>query len=201
MITWITDFAVVNPIYLSAGVSTANRIKNVLMAVDKALTYYIRMVNKFAQMDQRLIKDFVKFITDEKDGFAGAVIRIVNKLNKVGLWSAAKAVIIAKSLRPIFTTISKFMEVVEKFANMKYVTEWDKDGRPVAYKPITTTMFKDAADTISTSFMIFLTSLGNAMKSWDYKKTWILRLMKNSLGPVMKSVAVFTDAILAAVTT
>jgi hypothetical protein len=93
------------------------------------------------------------------------------------------------------------MEVVEKFANMKYVSEWDKNGKPAAYKTITPEMFKSAANAISSSFMIFLIFLGNAMKSWDHKKVWILDLMKDSLGPVMKSVALFTDAILAAVTT
>jgi hypothetical protein len=82
---------------------------------------------------------------------------------------------------------------------MRYVSEWDKDGKPVAYEPITPEIFKKAADTISSSFALFLNYLGLAMKSWDVKSLLIITLMKDSLGPVMMSVATFTNAIISAI--
>jgi hypothetical protein len=54
----------------------------------------------------------VNFITDEKNGFVGSIMQIVDKLNKVSTESAAKASAIAISLRPIFSTIGTFMNIV-----------------------------------------------------------------------------------------
>jgi hypothetical protein len=88
------------------GVKTANAVSNVLKAVDKTLTYYINMINKYAQLDKSMLTSFVAFITDDKNGFTGSIINIVDKLNEVGIWSALKASFIAAHLRPIFTTIA-----------------------------------------------------------------------------------------------
>jgi hypothetical protein len=53
-----------------------------------------------------------------------------------------KAKFIAGRLKPIFDTISKFFEIIKNACNLNYVSEWDKDGKPIAYKSITMPMLK-----------------------------------------------------------
>lgn len=88
------------------------------------------------------------------------------------------------------------MTVVKAFGEMKYVTEWDKDGKPIKYESMTPDLFMRAANSISTSFTLFLTQLGKSMESWDYRKAFVLMLLKDSLGPVMQSIGAFVDGIM-----
>jgi hypothetical protein len=77
-----------------------------------ALIYYVGIVNSFNALNKSMLKNFIKFVTDEKSGFVGSIMLIVDKLSEVGVYSAAKASIIAILLKPIFSTIGDFMDVV-----------------------------------------------------------------------------------------
>lgn len=183
---------------ITRGASVMKQISHTMEYVGKALNIYFDVLKQSKQFTLNDIKKFNEFVVG-KQGFAGSVIDIVDKLEAVGIKSAAKAAVISALIRPIFITIKDFMKVIEMFANMKYATEWDKDGHPIAYESITPQMFKDAAIAISSSFATFLVYLSAGMKTFDVKSIFAIRLLKDSIGPVMKSVATFTDAILAAV--
>jgi hypothetical protein len=126
----------------------------------------------------------------------GAISNIVDGLNEVGLKSSVMAAVISKNLRPIFETLALFIDVVAKTCSLKYVSEWDKDGKPAKWETITPAKFKSAGTAISTAFGVFLTSLGMGLKLLDKPALEALEGLSKGIKPVMESVGTFTNAIL-----
>lgn len=185
---------------LTSGAYVMGKIADCISYISNALKKYLEVLAIQKQYTLGDIRKFNNFIVG-KEGFAGSVTNIIDQLEKVGVISAAKAAHISVMIRPIFETIKQFMQIIENFANMKYVSAWDKDGNPAEYSPITAQMFKDAAHAISSSFSIFLIQLSTAFKTFNKKTVYVMNLIKDSIGPVMKSVGNFTDAIMSALTT
>ena len=185
---------------LANGAYVMSKISNAMKEVSKALMSYFDVLAIQKKYTMGDIKNFNKFIVG-KEGFCGSVTTIIAELEKVGIVAADKAAVISAMLRPIFKTITEFMNIIETFANMKYVSAWDKEGKPAEYSQLTPRMFKAAANAISSSFMIFLMSLSAALKTFDMKSISVMNLIKDSIGPVMKSVGHFTDAIMSVLTT
>ena len=185
---------------LANGAYVMSKISSAMKEVSKALMSYLDVLAIQKKYTMGDIKNFNKFIVG-KEGFCGSVTTIIAELEKVGIEAADKAVVISAMLQPIFKTITEFMNIIETFANMKYVSAWDKEGKPVEYSQLTPQMFKAAANAISSSFMIFLMSLSAALKTFDMKSISVINLIKDSIGPVMKSVGHFTDAIMSVLTT
>ena len=134
-----------------------------------------------------------------KNSIADAIEQIVDKMNDVGAFASLKAGYIARNIKPIFDTIGTFIDVVVQSLNMKYVSEWDKDGKPSAYKTITYTMLTNAATKISQSFGVFLRELGRGMDALDGNSAYVIAVIGKSLGPVMDSVGTFAEAITAVI--
>ena len=117
-------------------------------------------------------------------------------LEEVGVWSAVKAGIIAKNLRPIFETIGMFIDVIGRICSMKYVSEWDEEGKPKSYETLTLTMFRQAGDTVSITFGTFLKQLGEGLEKLKDVSIGTILLLSMGIGPVMSAIKDFTDAIL-----
>lgn len=180
---------------LGAGVGYMLGIATAMAAVNKAMGAFLSSINYFKKIKPAERDKFIKYMTDTDNGFCGAITRIVEGLENIGLWSSIKAAIIATMLKPIFSTINDFLRVVQNFGQLKIVSEWDKDGKPIKYEKMTPSMFRRAANAISSSFAIFLSLLGKAMKDWNWHKAFILKMLAETLQPVMQSVGTFVDAI------
>lgn len=196
-------------IALASGAVTMLGISGIIRAISSALNPFINVILKMKKnnINENTIREFTKIIIGngendkESASLISAIIRITKELGKVGVWTAAKSAIIAKSIRPIFETIGMFINIVGSLANMRYVSEWNEDGTPAKYEPISYPMFIMAGTTISISFRVFLEELGRGLRSLKGLSLKTIVLLGAGIGPVMRSVKNFTDAILSVLST
>ena len=50
--------------------------------------------------------------TEKNKGMVSAITNIIKGLSKVGVWASVKANIISKNLKPVFSTISLFIDII-----------------------------------------------------------------------------------------
>ena len=183
---------------MAVGTAAIADIGVVMLGLSKALIPFINTMNMIHKYNitQSSVKQFKDIIIGQKTGLYETLKEVIDKLNEVGILSLMKAKFIAKGLKPIFDTIGKFFEIIKNACNMNYVSEWDKEGKPIAYKSITMIMLKQAATTISRAFEEFLVALSVGIQALSKTSAMTLFWMSKSIGPVMNSVATFTDSIL-----
>ena len=128
----------------------------------------------------------------------GAMKNICNSMNEIGILSSAKASIILKNIQPIFNTISTFVDVVGKLSSMKYVSEWNSDGTPKSYETLSMSKFRDAANTISISFRVFMTELSKGMDSLKNVSLGSIAKLSVGIRPIINAVNTFTNTVLSA---
>lgn len=171
-------------------------IKDAIVSLKTALLAYFKMIDELKKYSINDFKKFKNFVVGKNHSFVDTVEEIIERLDDLGIFATLKASVISQAIRPIFWTIKDFMDVVKSFAEMKYPTEFDENGKATKYAPMTHTYFSKAANAISGSFCFFLEKLGKAMEAWDPLKLIILDYLKDSIGPVMASLSDFVDAIL-----
>lgn len=79
---------------------------------------------------------------------------------------------------------------------MKYVTEWDKDGKPLKYETVTYRQMGNAGIMISKAFGTFLRELGSGMNALKDTTLFAMQMLSVSIGPIMSSVGTFANAII-----
>lgn len=131
-----------------------------------------------------------------KGGIADTIEDIVERMSDLSLWSSGKAEIIGKMIRPIFDTLATFINVIGQTLNMKYVTEWDKDGKPLKYETVTYRQMGNAGIMISKAFGTFLRELGSGMNALKDTTLFAMQMLSVSIGPIMSSVGTFANAII-----
>ena len=197
---------VANPIVagvMAAGAATLAVMSGVIYAISSSLDVYIDLIKKMEEnnINASSFKEFTKMFLgngDDKDGtsFIGSIKAVVEAFHEIGIWGSLKAGFIAKRLKPIFETIKMFIDIVSNITSMKFVSEWDANGKPVAYETLTLAQFKEAGKTISIVFGTFLTQLGIGLKNIKDVSVGAILLLSKGIGPVMKSIKDFTSAIL-----
>ena len=137
-------------IAMGAGAAAVAAIAASIWEISKIVNPFINLVKRVddTKLTVQKIAEFTKLFVG-KNSIADAIEQIVDKMNDVGAFASLKAGYIARNIKPIFDTIGTFIDVVVQSLNMKYVSEWDKDGKPSAYKTITYTMLTNAATKIS----------------------------------------------------
>lgn len=192
---------------LAAGAAAIAGITATIALIGDSLDPFVAVMIKIRDnnINQQSIKQFMQvFIGNgikdkETPSLYNSIVQIVEALNEVGVWSATMAGVIAKNLRPIFETLGMFIDVIGRICSMKYVSEWNTDGTPAAYETISMPMFREAGNTISTTFGTFLTELGRGLDAIkDVSYVTIMKLA-SGIGPIMSSVKNFTDAILSVI--
>jgi hypothetical protein len=115
-----------------------------MVGLSKGLMPFINIMNMIHKYNitTSTVKQFKDIIIGQRTGLYETLKEVIDKLNEVGILSLMKAKFIAGGLKPIFDTIGKFFEIIKNACNMNYVSEWDKDGKPIAYKSITMPMLK-----------------------------------------------------------
>lgn len=189
---------------LAVGAATVAAISGTIYALSKALDPYVDVIIKMKNnnINEASIRKFTKTMVgnglddDKSDSLISSIIRITKALSEVGAWTAVQAGFIAKQIRPIFETIGMFIDIIGRICSMKYVSEWDENGKPAAYETLTLTMFKQAGDTVSITFGTFLKQLGEGLEKLKDVSYATILLLSAGIGPVMGAVKDFTDAIL-----
>ena len=200
--------AVLNPfaaVAIAAGSAAILEFSAIMKALSKGIDPLVDVIKKIREnkITSGTISDFQKIFVGNGSGgdgtLMGAITNIVEGMNEVGLIASAKAGIIAKNLRPIFDTLATFIDVIQKTASLKYVSEWDENGKPLKYETITPTMFKSAGAAVSTAFGTFLQQLAISLKMLDKPSLEALEALSKGIKPVMESVGTFTNAILSVI--
>lgn len=180
-----------------AGVAALNAIGLTILTLSKAMTSFadfIILVNTISKSD---IKHALEVITD-KDGMVDGLLKIVKGLDDVGIFASMKIKRIAKALNPLFDSLSKYVDIIGKIANMKMVEGYDANGNPI-YKAFDKAIFMDAADVLATGFATFLTKLngvfGDNSKSIKMTKKILKALNKGGIRKLMKALSNFVDVI------
>ena len=183
---------------MAIGTAAIADISLVMVGLSKGLMPFINIMNMIHKYNitTSTVKQFKDIIIGQRTGLYETLKEVIDKLNEVGILSLMKAKFIAGGLKPIFDTIGKLFELIKNACNMNYVSEWDKDGKPIAYKSITMPMLKQAAGVISKAFEQFLVSLAVGVQALSKTSMVTLYWLSKSISPVMNSVATFTDAIL-----
>lgn len=200
--------AVLNPFAaaaIAAGSVAILGFSGIMKALSKGIDPLVDVIKKIREnkITSGTISDFQKIFVGNGSGgdgtLMGAITNIVNGMNEVGILASVKAGIIAKNLKPIFDTLATFLDVIQKTASFKYVSEWDKNGKPLKYETITPTMFKSAGVAVSTAFGTFLQQLAISLKMLDKSSLEALKALSKGIKPVMESVGTFTNAILSVI--
>ena len=200
--------AVLNPfsaVAIAAGSVAILEFSSIMKALSKGIDPLVDVIKKIREnkITSGTISDFQKIFVGNGSGgdgtLMGAIANIVEGMNEVGLIASSKAGMISKNLRPIFDTLATFIDVIQKTCSLKYVSEWDENGKPLKYETITPTMFKSAGIAVSTAFGIFLKQLAVSLRMLDKPSLDALEALSKGIKPVMESVGTFTNAILSVI--
>lgn len=199
---------VLNPfaaVAITAGSAAVLEFSAIMKALSKGIDPLVDVIKKIREnkITSGTISDFQKIFVGNGSGgdgsLMGAITNIVDGMNEVGLIASAKAGMISKNLRPIFDTLATFIDVIQKTCSLKYVSEWDENGKPLKYETITPTMFKSAGVAVSTAFGTFLQQLAISLRMLDKPSLEALEALSKGIKPVMESVGTFTNAILSVI--
>ena len=159
-----------------AGFAMVETISLMIASVSGAMLLFTKLIDKVKEISSEDIKNAIEKFTS-KDGLISALSQIISELSKFGIKAAIKAGLIGISIRPVISTISQFVDVVQKMASLKIADEWDKNGKPTHYLQLTPAAFKEAAVNLTSSFSIFLTNLSKGLEGFDLKSVAILKLL------------------------
>ena len=193
----------ISALLIASGGATVLQISDVIKGLSKALDPFVEILKKIREykITPRTIADFQNLFVGPSgkggnDTLMGAITNIIDGLNDVGIYASTMAGIIGKNLKPIFETLSTFIDVVVKTCNMKYVSEWDENGKPIKYESITPAKFQAAGTAISVAFGIFLKQLATGLKLLDKQGQEAINALSKGIKPVMEAVGTFTNVIL-----
>ena len=101
-----------------------------------------------------------------------------------------------RKVRGLMKDIGMFIDLIQQFANLKYVEEFDKDGRPVKMRSFTAEEFTGAATAICGGFDTFITTINTSFSTLDGHSSKAIKKLGKSLRPLIKDLKKFTDVIL-----
>lgn len=159
-----------------AGFAAIEIVATMIASVSGAMLLFAKLLNKIKELSKDDIKDAIDKFTS-KDGLISALSQIVAGLAKFGVKAAAKVGIISVAIRPVISTISQFVDVVQKMASLKIADEWDKDGKPTHYLQLKPEAFKEAAANLTSAFSTFLTDLNKGLEGFDLKSIAVINLL------------------------
>ena len=188
-----------NPISMIAigmGGAAVAAIAASIWEISKVMNPFITLMKRVA--DNNITNESIKTFTAlfvGKNSVADAIEKIVKNMADVGIIASMKAGFIANRIRPVFEVLSMFIHVITQSLNMKFASEWDKNGKPIAYQTVTPTMMGQAGITISVAFGTFLTELGRGLDALKPSSIYAIRMIGHALKPVISAVSMFVDTI------
>ena len=188
-------------IAMSWGIKAVNQIAESVAGIDRIISPLIALIKKMDAngITRQKIREFYQKFTGS-GGLVDAIKNIVDGMDEVGIIASIKAGYIAGNLKPLFDTLGKFIEVIVNMLNMRYVAEWDENGKPKVYKSVTAAQYQQAGIAISKAFGVFLRELGSGMEKLKDVSAFTVAAMGHGLKPVIEAVSKFTEAIMSVLT-
>ena len=122
----------------------------------------IQEISKFEPDD---IKKAKTNVDETKD----LVKKMVDNLSgAITVKQAIKLGFVAGSIMSVIKTYSKLIDLIDKLANLKVATEWDKNGNPIKFKAMDTSIFADAV-TNAEKVCELMVTIGNKLTELDDK--------------------------------
>lgn len=188
-------------IVMGMGVAAVMEIAACVKAIHHIVNPLVNLITKMENngITQSKIRKFAQMFAG-KGGLADSISDIIDRMSDVGIIASMKAEYIARNIKPLFDTLGKFIEVIVNMLNMRYVAEWDENGKPKTYKSVTAAQYQQAGIAISKAFGIFLRELGTGLDKLKNISAVTVAAMGHGLKPVISSVAKFTEAIMSVLT-
>jgi len=147
-------------------------------------------------------EDFTKAAVNLSVSFA-TFLKLLNGAFVSGP-NAAKMYVVIKALTKggvveLMKGLSLFVDAVMKLATMQIPVQWDKNGRPIQYKHLKPSAFKNAAINIAKGFASFLKILNNSfVEGPGAARMYIVlkALTKGGIVELMTAISSFTNTVL-----
>jgi len=159
------------------GFGMVETVSLMIASISGAMLLFTEFLTTVKDLKKSDIDYAIDRIT-EKGGMIDCILSIVNALDENIRWKAApKIAMIGTALRPLMTSLSQFVDVIQKMASLKIADEWDQNGKPTHYLKLEPDAFGQAASNLTTSFSTFLSELSNGLNSFDIASLAIMNLL------------------------
>lgn len=182
----------------AAGLAGLAMISTAIAGISTAMILFTEFITKVNNLTSEDIEQAFSNITGEK-GLCKAITKIVGALGSVSIQTSRQMKAIGKGLKPVFESLSMFVDVIQKMATMSIIDHFDDNGNPV-YRKMEFSEFSDAADNLGTGFASFLTKLFDALSNENapspkQMKAILKALKRGGVSNLMVGVGSFVDAI------
>lgn len=170
-----------------AGFGMVETIAIMIASISGTMLLFSNLLKEIKNLSKEDIQDAVdKLIM--KDGMVDALSSIIDALDDFGIKSAIKVAAIGKSIQPVISSISQFVDVVQKMASLQVADQWDKNGNPIHYLKLEPNKFNEAADNLTGAFTTFISELGKGLEDVSIKSTIVLKLLGGDISGVLQGI-------------
>lgn len=104
-----------------------------IASISNAMNLFADFVTRISKLtDDDFNRAFSRIGGDP--GLVSCLTKIVNALSDVSGRTMIKMAFIGKSLKPVFESLSMFVDVIQKMAKMEILDHYDNNGKPVYRK-------------------------------------------------------------------
>ena len=187
----------ISALAISAGAGYIKQLNGIMKQLHGTVSSLVSIMKLISanNIDLARIREFNELFLGG-DGIANSIKNITQRMADTGLWTSIKARTIANNIRPMFDVLSMFVDIISKTLNSRFVEEWGPDGKPTKYRSFNASDFSAAAESISTSFRIFLDQMNAGLKDIKPKSIAIMNLLGIGIRPLIGAVSSFTKSIL-----
>lgn len=139
------------------GFGMVETIALMIASISGAMLLFATFVEKVTALKEEDFTSAMKRISGNP-GLVSCLRQIITALDGVSGWAAIKMGIIGRSLKPVFESLSMFVDIIQKMAKMEILDHYDENGKPV-YRRMTNQEFSDAATHVTDAFTYFITTL------------------------------------------
>lgn len=143
------------PITIGAGVMILMSVSLIITSV--ALFMFLGVVERINKMNLKADENGKATVQAPIELFKA----VIEKTNEIGLIEIAKATAKMISLMIIAASLGKMADVIQKVSSMSIPYEFDKDGKPTAFRNMTEADFETASTNIATILTTILNAIGS----------------------------------------
>lgn len=143
------------PITIGAGVLILMSVSLIVATV--ALFMFLGVVERINKMNLKADENGKAAVQAPIELFKA----VIEKTNEIGLIEIAKATAKMISLMIIAASLGKMADVIQKISSMSIPYEFDKDGKPTAFRNMTEADFETASTNIAKVLTTILTAIGS----------------------------------------
>ena len=143
------------PIAIGAGVLVLMSVSMIITSV--ALFLFLGVVEQVKKMNLSADEKSKQTVAAPIELFKA----VIEKVNEIKLITLAKATAKMISLMIIAASLGKMADVIQKVSSMTIPYEFDKEGKPTAYRRMTEDDFTSASKNIATILTTILTAIGS----------------------------------------